>query len=69
MKRLKWWIKQRYNPQIGVYYVPCGQLTVKEAKKKESPLYGDNYMMPFATEARYLAEIAHLKAEGQRVST
>jgi len=59
------YIKERHNPQFKEpYYVPCGQITAKEAKKNGSPLYGDNYMLKFATKKEYEAEINKLKASG-----
>ncbi len=62
-----WWIKQRNNPQIGTYYVACGQLPNKDAMKMESTLYGRNKMEPYPTEAAYLARIYELKASGEKV--
>lgn len=62
----KFYIKERHNPQLGVYYVAEGQLTKKEANKKESPLYGENYMLPYDTESEYKIAIADLKAKGER---
>lgn len=62
------WIKERYNPQLGTYYVACGNTyTVKDAKKAESPFYGDNTIHKFDTETEYNAEIERLKKAGKRV--
>ncbi len=66
MKPKFWWIKERYNPQLGVYYVPCGQLTISEARRKENSLYGTNCMKRFETEEKYLAEVMKLKKQGKR---
>ena len=65
----KFWIKERHNPQLGVYYVAHGQMSKTAAKKHESSLYGDNYMHAFDTEEAYQAELARLKKEGQRIQT
>jgi hypothetical protein len=62
------WIKERHNPQLGVYYVPMGNLTVKEAKKHESPIYGTNYMNRFNSQEAYEMELARLRAEGKKVN-
>lgn len=61
MSNKKWYIKERHNPQFKApYYVACGQLTKKEAKKKENPIYGSNYMLPFDTEEEYNKELTKL---------
>ena len=56
-----WWIKERHNPQFKEpYYVACGQITVKEAKAHENPLYGYNYMHKFSTEKEYETRLTEL---------
>ena len=61
----QFYIKQRNNPQLKKpYYVAEGQLTKKDAKRKESSLYGDNYMIGYATEEEYKDAIKKLKANG-----
>lgn len=60
-------IKERQNPQLGTYFVVQGQLTVKEAKRHENPLYGYNHMHKFKTRAEYEAKINELKKSGERV--
>lgn len=65
--KTKFWIKQRYNPQLGTFYVPCGQLSKQEAKKMEKPLHGSNTMIPFDSEEEYRARLAELKGEGKSV--
>lgn len=63
-----YWIKERYNPQIGTYYVAYGNTyTVKDAKKAERPLYGQNIMHKFNTKEEYNEEIRRLKNESERV--
>lgn len=57
----KFWLRQRINPQLGTYWVLCGQITVKEAKAYEKALYGDNVMHSFTTEAAYNAKIEELR--------
>lgn len=68
MKRVKpWWIKERDNPQLGTYFVACGQMSKTAAKKHETPLYGFNIMHRFDTEEAYQAELAALKKRKERV--
>jgi len=62
----KWYIKERHNPQLGVYYVAKGQLTKKEAKEYENAKYGENTMLSFETQAEYDAKIRALKVQGAR---
>jgi hypothetical protein len=64
--RLKWWLKERDNPQLGIYYVRKGQMTKKAAKAIEDHcLYGFDYMLSFDTEGEYNAKIAELKSQGK----
>ena len=65
---MNYYIKERYNPQLGTYYKCMGKLKAKEAKAYEKPLYGSNRMLKFETEDEYNAEIAALKEAGERVS-
>lgn len=69
MKPTKFWIKSRYNPQLGTYFVPMGQMSIRNAKRHERPLYGDNTMLSFDTEQAYLDKIEALKKQGERVHT
>lgn len=41
---MKYYIKERHNPQIGIYYVAMGPMSVKEAQSRENTLYGNNIM-------------------------
>ena len=66
MKRF--YIKERHNPQTGIYYVACGQLSKTAAKKLESSLYGYNIILSFDTEEEYNAKIAYLLRMGERVN-
>jgi len=61
------WIKERHNPQLGVYYVACGQLTKVEARKQEKPIYGDNVMHEFETQRAYELRLAELRKEGHKI--
>ena len=64
---MKFYIKERHNPQLGVYYVGCGQLTAKEVKAYEKPLYGNNYMLKFDTKESYEFKLKELEDNGERV--
>jgi len=66
MKIRKYWIKERNNPQIGVYYVACGQMSISAARKLEQALYGDNVMLKFDTETDYQAKLNELQRNGMK---
>lgn len=59
-----YWIKERHNPQLKVYYVACGQITKAEAAVKERSMYGFNVMHRFETEMAYLAKLEELRKAG-----
>lgn len=59
-----YYIKERYNPQLGTYYEAMGQMTKTAAKRHERPLYGHNTMHSFTTEQAYNDRIEELKKEG-----
>jgi hypothetical protein len=63
----KWYLKERDNPQLGTYWVKCGQMSKTAAKRKESSLYGFNIMHGFDSESEYNAKIEELKKGGERV--
>ena len=65
---MKYWIKERRNPQLGTSYSYFGQLTLREAKRYESTLYGFNVMHPFPSPEAAAAELARLKEAGERVN-
>ena len=67
MKPKYFWIKERFNPQLGVYYVACGQISLKQAARFERPVYGENTMHKFDSEADYLARLQVLREMGQRI--
>jgi hypothetical protein len=60
---MNYYIKERHNPQIGIYYKAYGKMTKKEAKKAEESLCGYNIMWEFKTEKEYLDKCAELKIE------
>lgn len=62
-----YWIKERQNPQLGTYFILCGQMSVKSAHAQTSSLYGTNTMRRFDTEAAYHAEVENLRKAGERV--
>mgnify|MGYP001588453133 FL=1 len=64
------WIKERHNPQLGVYFVAMGQITTKDARNYETrSSYGDNYMHRFTSKEVYEKRLAELKAKGERVQS
>lgn len=65
----KYYIKERNNPQLGTYYVACGQLTVEEAKIIEKSVYGTNFMLKFDTKEEYDAKIRELKIAGHKIDS
>lgn len=62
-----YWIKQRYNPQLGTYYVGCGQMSKTAAKKHEKSRYGSNTMIEFEDEIDYMERLDELKKSGESV--
>ena len=62
-----WWVKERHNPQLGIYHVACGQMSKTAAKKHEDCKYGYNIMRPFGTEKEYTAHLEYLREKGERV--
>ena len=66
-KKLKYWIKERDNPQLGTFYVGCGQMTKKNAKASENALYGNNVMIECGSEEEYRSRLDELKQSGERV--
>lgn len=66
-KQQPFWIKERHNPQLGVYYVACGQMSKTAAKNHEKPLYGSNIMHEYETEEAYQDRLAELLATGKSV--
>jgi hypothetical protein len=66
---LKFYIGERSNPQFKKsYYVTYGQLTKKDAQKKEKCLYGSIFLTSYESEEDYNNAISKLKAEGFNVN-
>ena len=63
MKPKFWWIKQRHNPQLGVYYVGLGNLSVKEALKHENSLYGSNVILKFNSQEDYESKLIEVNSK------
>jgi hypothetical protein len=57
MKGKFWYIKERHNPQLEIYYVPLGNISQKEAKKHEKTPYGYNVILRFDTKEEYLKKL------------
>ena len=55
-----YWIKERHNPQLGTYYTPMGEMSVKDAAKHERSLYGFNVMLRYKTKTEYDARVKEL---------
>jgi hypothetical protein len=66
-KPLCYWIKERYNPQLGTYYILYGQLSFKKAKEYEKSIYGSNVMHKYATKDEYNQAITLLEDQGARI--
>ncbi len=64
---MKHWIKERYNPQSGTYYVLCGKITKKRAEAMEDTAYGSNTLHPFDTKEEYDTRIQDLKMAGETI--
>jgi hypothetical protein len=65
----KFYLGERSNPQLPkVYYKAYGQLSAKEAKKKEkAQVYGSMTMIAFETQIGYETAIRLRKEEGFNV--
>ena len=62
-----YWINERHNPQIGIYYIAYGRISTAEAKKKEQSIYGQNYLHKFNTKKEYLFKIKEIEQTGVRI--
>lgn len=66
--KVKWYLMERDNPQLGTYWVKKGALTRSEAPKKSSQcVYGGATYHVFDTEEEYNAKIAELEASGAKI--
>lgn len=63
----KYYIKERDNPQLGTYFVACGQMFKAQARRYENPLYGSNVMHGFDTKEAYEKRLAELREQGESV--
>lgn len=62
------YIGERSNPQLSKpYYRVFGQLTKKEAKKKEDTIYGSMRLIEFKSKEEYDEKIKSLEKEGFNV--
>lgn len=68
-RKVPFWIKERHNPQLGIYYVPLGKMSKAKAKRYESASYGQNVMIRCEDKADQDKKIAELIAAGQKVQT
>lgn len=59
---MKYYIKERHNPQLGVRHTAVGKITVAQAKKMENTIYGTNYLTGYS-KSEYLAECQRLNIE------
>lgn len=64
---MPYWIKERNNPQLGVYYVAYGRMKVSEARSLSGPGYGSNTMHRFNSEEEYLYKLKELQAADESV--
>lgn len=62
-----WWIKERLNPQLGTFYVGCGQLAKTVARDMESPIYGGAIMHRYPDWKSYDKRLRELRKNGSRV--
>lgn len=63
----KYYLKERINPQLGTYWVRCGQMSKAAAKRAEEPLYGENVMHEFDSLLAYTQRINELVRTGAHV--
>lgn len=68
-KKQSYYIGWRGNRQLsrGGYYKAFGQLSKRDARKKEDCVYGSMSLMAYASEAEYQAALAEHKAQGYSV--
>jgi hypothetical protein len=66
-KAKKYWIKERRNPQLGTYYVACGQMSQTAARQYEKSIYGSSFMYGFDTESEYNSRLKELREDGETV--
>lgn len=64
---MKYVIKERHNPQLGVYFVAMGCISNARAKGRGKCLYGSDIMHAFDTRKEYELELQRLRESGERV--
>jgi len=65
---MKYWIKERHNPQLPKpYFVACGQLNAGAVKRSENPICGTNIMHGFVKKEDYEARLKELRSAGASV--
>lgn len=62
-----YYVTERHNPQLGVYYIANGRMSKTDANAKTNTVYGRNYIHSYATEKEYKTAIINLQLEGSRV--
>lgn len=65
--RQRYYIQERWNPQLGASYSAMGQMPWSEAKKYEETLYGHNDMIGYPSRKQYEARIKELESMGHKV--
>jgi hypothetical protein len=61
MRGKYFWIKERHNPQLGIYYAGYGQISVKEAEAMGNAIYGYNIMHRYSTAEEYKIALEKFK--------
>ena len=57
---MRYWIKERQNPQLRVHFYAMGMLEHSDAMKHENTLYGVNIMHHYRTKKAYLDQCRKL---------
>ncbi len=63
-KKELWELVERYNPQLGTYWIRHGKV---DHKASGETLYGSNTYHYYDSEATYLAAIEEVEKTGARV--
>lgn len=68
MPRGNYYLVERYNPQLGVYYIKLDQCGVEKAEEwVNGSVYGSNTYETFRSKKAYSDRIAELESNGMRV--
>lgn len=65
-KPKKFYIMERHNPQLGVYYVLYGLMGATAAKEREKCLYGSARMLSYDTQEEYRDAVIKLESNGHK---